>query len=136
MKEVVVGIISKKDKEGRDLYLFVSTNVDFGEYTGFYYLPGGHVENGESEESALIRKITGELRVIVNPIRKVATTVSDVPGEIIHWWLCDHSPPSESIAIKDPNVTDIAWFSEDEIKQRKDIFPANKPFFQKYIFKS
>jgi len=55
MKQVVVGIISRIRAGGAEEFLLVNSKKDFGKYTGFYYPPGGHVEDGENIEQALIR---------------------------------------------------------------------------------
>ncbi len=43
MKNVVVGIVSKKNERAENEYLLVASNKDFGKYTGYYYPPGGHI---------------------------------------------------------------------------------------------
>jgi NADH pyrophosphatase NudC (nudix superfamily) len=136
MKDVVVGIIFKKDDSGKNLYLLVSTKIDYGEYTGFYYPPGGHIDNGGGEEETLVRKIKGELGLIVRPVRRIATTLADIPNQKMYWWLCDPSSFSEDFVIQDSEVSDADWFSENDIEQRQDIWPATRKFFQDYIFKS
>jgi len=136
MREVVVGIISKKDKEGKDLYLLVSTKKDFGKYTGFYYPPGGHIENDEREEQALIREIDEELGVVVKPVSRLARLPNDIPNEVSCWWSCELISTDEHFVFKDGKVNAVAWLNEDEIRQREDIFPLTKKFFEEYIFKS
>ncbi len=65
IKEVVVGIIYRIRKEGEREYLLVSSKKDFGEFTGFYYPPGGHLEEGENFTDCLIREMKEELELIV-----------------------------------------------------------------------
>ena len=53
MTHVVVGIIKKDNPLS---YLLVSSKQDFGEYTGYYYPPAGHIKNGEDELMALKKR--------------------------------------------------------------------------------
>lgn len=50
MKEVVVGIIPRDIPSENNEYLLMSSKRDFGEYTGLYYPPGGHLEMSEDEK--------------------------------------------------------------------------------------
>ena len=80
MSKVVVGIIVKEDQEKS--YLLVSSKTDFGEYTGLYYPPGGHVEVGESEEEALKREIKEELGLEIIKSKKVTDEIeSDIKDQ-------------------------------------------------------
>ena len=63
MKRVVVGIISRKNTEGVEQYLLVSSKKYFGIFTGYYYPPGGHLEEGEEEVACLKRELKEELGI-------------------------------------------------------------------------
>ncbi len=132
MNHVVVGIISKDTPEGKK-YLLMSSITNFGKYTGFYYPPGGHLEENENEKDALIREVKEELNVSVKPIKKVVESPGDVPNQITHWWICEAN--IENFKTQKEEVSDIGWFSENEIKSSRNIWPATKKFFTEYIFK-
>lgn len=44
MSRVVIGIVKRETPELA--WLLMSSKKDFGEFTGYYYPPGGHVEDG------------------------------------------------------------------------------------------
>lgn len=131
MSQVVVGLIVRKGHSGEDEYLLVSSKQDFGEFTGYYYPPGGHMNEGESEPEALAREIKEELGVEVVPVRKMATTPSDVANQVTHWWLC--RALSDELKINSNEVTDAGYFSQSMMKTMK-VWPATRDFFEKYIF--
>ncbi|KKQ97289.1 MAG: hypothetical protein UT24_C0002G0038 [Candidatus Woesebacteria bacterium GW2011_GWB1_39_12] len=128
MKHVVVGIISKRVK-GIKKYLLVSSVLDYGKYTGFYYPPGGHMEKGEDLKVALVGKIKKELFIDVVPIRELAETSSDIKDQITHWWLC--KAVIKKLNYDRERLKDVRWFTQEEIKEGKNIWPATKKFFQK-----
>ncbi len=117
MKHVVVGIITRKTEHGDVEYLLASSTRDFGKFTGAFYPPGGHLEEGEDEKTALVREIREELGIEVAPDEKVAVTGADVLDQATHWWRC-------TIVKGDvrPNNTQIAawgWYTKERAMKLK-----------------
>jgi 8-oxo-dGTP pyrophosphatase MutT (NUDIX family) len=128
MTNVVVGII-EKEVDSTKKFLLVSSKKDFGKYTGFYYPPGGHLEEGEDDRSALIREIKEELGIQVDPTDKLASTDSDIEGQITHWWKCDiHG----EINANTDEIEDYGYYSLDEMEEM-NIFPSTRKFFENYV---
>ena len=130
MNSVVVGIIARKRKSVKE-YLLTSSKRDFGEYTGFYYPPGGHLEKGEDEKTSLIREINEELSVEVTPTEKVTQTPGDVENQITHWWKCDVK--NYDFTLDEKEISKIDWFTRKEILKHQKVWPATKKFFEQYI---
>ena len=132
MIHTIVGIISRLNNENKKEYLLVKSLKDFGEYTGFYYPPGGHVEEGEELSEALIRELREELFVDVLPLKEITALSADVKDELTHYWDCDTSP----IDIENYNRSELAnvgWFTRDEM-EGMDVWPAAKKVFEMHIF--
>lgn len=132
LKKVAVGIISRKNNEGIDEYLLVSSKTDFGEFSGFYYPPGGHVEYSEEPEKALIREVYEELGINVIVHDLITKTDSDVKDQTTYWFKCEVD--SYELKIDESEVADAKFFTRDEMNNI-NIWPATKSFFEKYIFK-
>jgi 8-oxo-dGTP pyrophosphatase MutT (NUDIX family) len=130
MRQVVVGIISRNRNNTKE-YLLISSKKDFGKYTGFYYPPGGHLEENEDEKTALIREINEELGIKVNPLNKIAETPGDVKNQITHWWMCDADIVSFHLETKE--LSGLYWITKGKILNHKKVWPATKSFFNKYI---
>lgn len=130
MKHVVVGIISRKQGTGKDEYLLVSSKKDFGEYTGAFYPPGGHVEEGEDERQALSREIQEELGVGVVVGDKLAETAGDVADQVTHWYLCELG--AGDMKVDEEELANVGWFTKEQMQGLK-LWPATKKFFQEYI---
>lgn len=129
MKKVVVGVISRQLDSGEPEYLLVSSAKDFGEYTGYYYPPGGHAEESENIEMALRREIQEELNLQAHIVRQIAVTPGDVPDQETHWYECT----VEGELKIDPELQDARYFSRAEIKNGK-VWHATQKVFQDYIF--
>lgn len=129
MKQVVVGIISKEEDTKK--YLLVSSKKDFGKYTGFYYPPGGHLEPGEDEISALRREVEQEVGLKITNQKKITESQGDVPDQITHWYLCEVE--SYDISINNEELADADYFSKEAI-EIIDIWPATLKVFKEYIF--
>lgn len=131
VSRVVVGLISK-ESGGKKEYLLMASKKDFGEHTGFYYPPGGHLEEGEDEATALVREIKEELGVDCVPVEEITQTPGDVKSQITHWWSC--SCPDHNFMYQEEEVADVRWFSEEELKDEKKIWPATRKFFEEFVF--
>lgn len=125
----VFALISKKSPSGKVRYLLVSATKDFGEYTGYYYPPGGHIERGETPRSALVRELMEELGIVVAPERLLASGVND-RGELAEWWLA--SVVSGVITPNKGEIADARFVSRDEMDKLK-VFPATRKFFADYL---
>lgn len=133
MRQVVVGIIDRRNSENETEYLLVKSRSDFGKYTGFWYPPGGHMDDGETEILALTREIKEELEIGAKPIKKIAKTGGDWPDQITYWWECEVD--SFEFKVNDDEVAGAGFFTKDQMEEM-DIFPATTKFFEEYIWKS
>jgi 8-oxo-dGTP diphosphatase len=132
MKHVVVGVISRETQSGKE-YLLMASKEDFGEFTGFFYPPGGHLEKGEDPKVALRREVREELSIETEPVREIAQSPGDVKDQITHWWECK-TDNLEGIKTQDGEVKEIKWFNEEEIKNSEKIWPATRRFFTEQVF--
>jgi mutator protein MutT len=83
-------------------------------------LPGGKVENGESERQALVREVQEELGCDVRPLRRLAGEVPLRPGLVLSTWtaeLVDGEPePSEHDALRwltPEELGEVDWLAAD-----------------------
>lgn len=129
--EVVVGLISRFN-QGKKEYLLLSSKKDFGKFTGKYYPPGGHMEEGEDKMTTLKREIKEELGIDIEPVIEIATTPGDIKNQITYWWEC--KSPNIDFIVKQEEIADIRWFSEEEIKTSDLLWPATKKFFNEFVF--
>jgi len=129
MDHVVCGII-RKIEDGIEKYLLVASKRDFGEYTGYYYPPGGHVEEGEDELTALCREIPEETGLEVEVANKITESPGDVPDQVTCWYECtvkgDLRPNYDELR-------DADYFSEEEMHNMK-VWPATRAFFEEHVF--
>ncbi|MFH0873950.1 MAG: NUDIX hydrolase [Candidatus Komeilibacteria bacterium] len=133
IKHVAVGLISRKCEEKQTQYLLVKSKKNFGEFTGYWYPPGGHVEAGENEEKALIREIKEELGLNIEPIKKLAETSSDIADQVTHWWVCQIL--SNDICIDQSEIAEVGWFTEQDMKT-VPLWPSTRKFMNQYIFQN
>ena len=131
MIHTVVGIIEQKNEANDPEFLLVSSKRDFGKFTGFYYPPGGHLEQNEDEKSALVREIKEEIGLTVDPTEKITETDSDVENQTIHWWHCQ--VVSGELTINKSEISDARFFTRAQMTQI-NLWPATEAFFEKYIF--
>lgn len=131
MPHVVVGIFSRDRGEEQE-YFLVSSRKDYGVSFGAYYPPGGHMEAGENERSALARELKEELGIDITPKKKIAETPGDVDGYIVSWWSCES--PIAIMKVAENELSRSGWFTQNEMKSIP-LWPATQKFFEEHIWK-
>lgn len=128
-KKVVVGVIPRINSEEETEFLLMSSKRDFGKFTGFYYPPGGHIEENEDLRVALIREIKKELGFEVIPLKQIEESKGDVEDQLTSWWIC--SAVVKEISPQKDEVQNVKWFTKGQILKNDKVWPATKKFFEK-----
>lgn len=131
MKRVVMAIIAKSDKKEGLKYLLNVSHRDFGEFTGCYYPPGGHVEAGESDMQALQRELMEELELEVIAADEIAKTGSDIAGQETVWYKVEVK--NFDLKVDESELKEANFFSQKEM-QGLPLWPLTKKVFTKYIY--
>ncbi|MFH1089696.1 MAG: NUDIX hydrolase [Candidatus Uhrbacteria bacterium] len=129
MKKVVVGIISKKRENSEFEFFLVKSRRDFGEFTGCWYPPGGHLESGEDESTALIREVKEETSLDIRPVQKLSETAGDVTDQITYWWSAEII--GGELKIDTEEISGFGFFTLSEIKAMS-LWPATRKFFEEF----
>lgn len=130
MSRVVIGIVKRETPE--PAWLLVSSKKDFGEFTGYYYPPGGHVEEGETDEEALAREMKEELQLTVEVMDFLHESEGDISGQCVVWFQC--STIHTNFLIDSEELSDAGFFTQAELQQM-NLWPATKNIFHEFIFK-
>jgi 8-oxo-dGTP diphosphatase len=93
-----------------------------------YCFPGGGIEDGESEETALVREVREEIGVTIRPVRRLWECVTAWKVHLA-WWLADlefgavpHANPAE--------VESIHWVTPGEMAQLPGLLDSNRIFLE------
>lgn len=91
---------------------------------GWWSVPGGHVEWGESVQDALIREIREECNIAIKPVRlfSIVEAIDQHNPPNYHYILLDYI--AEYIS-GEPRIgsdaDDIGWFTESALKKMKVV---------------
>ncbi len=89
-------------------------------------LPGGGIEQGESESEALVREMVEELSIDVTPVRRCWRSVTSW-GTNLAWWLAE-LPPDTQPQANPAEVAEVHWMDRHQIRSAKDML-ASLPAF-------
>jgi len=90
-----------------------------------FCFPGGHLESNESEQEGLVRELREELRLSVQPKRRLWQSVT--PWRVsLAWWLCE--PIREEPVPNPAEVESFHWLDRTELDQLSDLLESNHEF--------
>lgn len=127
---VVLAII--RNNEGKYLMtLRVANDPEDRGYLGFWQIPGGGWQIGETMEQAVLREAREELGINVEIIQKIPKVFDSMRNDWrgqLNCYLCKMKNPDEKIVLNE-EASEYKWFTFDEIKKLKS-FPANNSIIQ------
>ncbi len=116
--ERVVVVAAVVERDGRFL---VTRRLAGTHLAGYWEFPGGKVQAGETEESALQREMTEELHAGLTALRKVFHTVHAYPERIVELHFFRGELTSEPRPMLDQ---EMRWITRDEFAAM-DFPPAD-----------
>lgn len=87
--------------------------------------PGGGVEHGEPQATAVVREMREELGVLVEPLRCVWRW--DATPDLTLWGWTATCPTAE-LTPDAFEVADVLWLTPAEVAAHPDAMPSNKAF--------
>jgi 8-oxo-dGTP diphosphatase len=119
------GSVAVLVRQGR---LLVIRRSQFVVAPGKYCFPGGAIEDGETEQEALIREIQEELGVAVESVRCVWRSVTSWHVALA-WWHCRLAPEAE-FSPNPAEVESVHWYSPAEMAALPELLESNHHFLQ------
>ena len=119
-KRGVVGVIMREER-----FLIIRRSLTVTA-PGRLCLPGGGIEQGETEPEALVREMQEELAIDVSPVRRCWRSVTSW-GTNLAWWLAEMGPEVQPVA-NPAEVAEVRWMSTTEIRCEKEMLPSLPAF--------
>ena len=110
----------------RDARLLIIERSQLVRAPGMFCFPGGGIEPGEDEPTALVRELREELNVAVAPVSKLWSSRTSWNVEL-HWWLADLAVDAKLA----PNLAEVAafqWCTIAEIRALPRLLTSNHAF--------
>jgi len=116
----VVGVIFRDDR------LLIIRRSQTVAAPGMLCLPGGGIEQGETESEALVREMQEELAIDVTPKRLCWRSVT-AWGTKLAWWIAELDPEITPVANPE-EVAEVHWLRREEIRCADDMLPSLPAF--------
>lgn len=122
LRHAIVAVI----EDGDEILFIERAAVDT--YPGYWSGVTGAMDEGETQQRAVIRECMEEVGLRVKPVRKLWESVTRRAHFVLHWWECRLDGPREVT----PDPTEVAaykWLRYDEIARIPLIFSDSRWFF-------
>ncbi|UCC12959.1 MAG: NUDIX hydrolase [candidate division WOR-3 bacterium] len=118
-----VAVVIKKD--GRFLLI---KRAKKGEAEDFWCPITGAVEDGETQEQAVVREASEEMGIRVEPIKKIWECMTHDRDYRLHWWQVDLM--DGRIAQNPEEVKEYKWVTVSQMRDIEQMFEADRLFFR------
>ncbi len=119
------GIVAIIERAGRYLMIRRPDDIRAG---GYWCFVGGAIEDGESQEQALVREVREEVGLEVAPGEKVWECLSIYMEWVLHCWTVRDS---DGEVQADPReVAEHRWLTVDQIMRLPQLMPSVPEFFR------
>lgn len=100
---------------------------------GWWCLPGGAIDPGETPEQAVVREVEEELGLKVRPVRKLWEWLRPDGTLFLHWWLVELAHRSALDVVPNPaEVAETRLVSFDEFRSLEPVLESNLLFLEHY----
>lgn len=94
---------------------------------GYWALPSGRIEAGESHEQALAREVDEELGLRATPMAKVWECLTDDGDFVLHWWTAEVA--TRELRPDPDEVAEARWVTPEQFLALEPTFAGDREFF-------
>jgi 8-oxo-dGTP pyrophosphatase MutT (NUDIX family) len=104
-----------------------------GPHSGYWTLPSGRIEPGETQAEAVVREVAEEVGLTVTPGAKVWECPTDDGRMWLHWWTARLSAATADLALAPAEVSAARWVTAAEYFALEPRFAGDREFFERVL---
>jgi len=125
----VEGVAAVIERDGKLLVICRAEGIAAG---GWWCFPGGAIQDGESQQQALVREIREEIGLDIQPLEQIWQWTRPDGQLHLTWWRARLHDPQQNIQMNQSEVAEARWVTPDEFRQLKPILENNLQLMDHY----
>ena len=125
VKQAVMAVIRRGDR-----VLAIRRGPEVG-YAGYWSVPSGRLEPGETQADAVVREVAEEVGLAVTPLAKVWECPSDDGVYQLHWWTA--RAHAFELTLDAGEVSEARWITRAEYFALEPVFALDRAFFESVL---
>nr|WSY56317.1 NUDIX domain-containing protein [Streptomyces sp. NBC_00886] len=122
-REAIVAVLRRADR-----VLVIRRGPDSAR-SGYWAPLSGKLEQGETQEEALVREVHEEVGLTISPLAEVWQSDTDDGTFRLHWWTAAET--GNGAIVPDPGeVSEVRWVTPAEFLTMTPLFDADREFFE------
>ena len=104
-----------------------------GPYSGYWSVPSGRIERGETQAAAVAREVAEEVGLAVTAGAKVWECPTDDGSMQLHWWTARLASATADLTLDPAEVSAARWVTAAEVLALEPGFAGDREFFERVL---
>jgi 8-oxo-dGTP diphosphatase len=100
-------------------------------YAGYWSVPSGRIEPGETQADAVVREVAEEVGLEVTALAKVWECRSDDGAYQLHWWTA--RAHAFELTLDAREISEARWITRAEYFALEPVFALDRAFFESVL---
>jgi len=126
----VEGVVAVIERDGCLLAIRRADGIAAG---GYWCLPGGAIEPGESPADAVVREVQEEIGLCVRPIAEMWQWRRSDDQLLLYWWRVHLEDETQRLSLATAEVAEARWVPPEEFRTLHPVIESSRLFVERFL---